>query len=63
MTSEKEEAAERQPTRYSADVELVRLPDRDVFLVGTAHISAESVELVHTAIAAERPDCACVEPD
>jgi pheromone shutdown-related protein TraB len=63
MTSENEEAAQPQPPSYSPDVELVQLPDRDILLVGTAHISAESVELVHTVIAAERPDCVCVELD
>ena len=50
-------------TVYGKDVEFLRLRDRDIFLVGTAHISAESVELVHKVIADERPDCVCVELD
>jgi pheromone shutdown-related protein TraB len=32
-------------------------------LVGTAHISRESTELVREVIARERPDCVCVELD
>jgi pheromone shutdown-related protein TraB len=63
MTSENESAEQPEQRIYPPDVELVRLPERDILLVGTAHISAESVELVHTVIAAERPDCVCVELD
>jgi pheromone shutdown-related protein TraB len=63
MTRVNDEAEQPQPPTYPPDVELVRLPDRDVLLVGTAHISAESVELVHKVIAAERPDAVCVELD
>jgi pheromone shutdown-related protein TraB len=56
---------ESQPDRgpYPEDVEIVRLPDREIWLVGTAHISAESVQLVHEVIERERPDCVCVELD
>lgn len=50
-------------TVYGKDVEFLRLRDRDIYLVGTAHISAESVELVHNVIAEVRPDCVCVELD
>jgi pheromone shutdown-related protein TraB len=46
------------------DVEVVQLADgRTVILVGTAHISAESVQLVREVIERERPDCVCVELD
>jgi pheromone shutdown-related protein TraB len=63
MTSDNEEA-QQLPAQYSPrDVEVVHLPDRDVLLVGTAHISAESVELVQQVIAAEHPDAVCVELD
>ncbi len=48
---------------YSEDVEVVRLADREILLVGTAHISAESVQLVREVIERERPDCVCVELD
>ena len=35
--------------------------DKDVILIGTAHISRESTELVKRAIEEERPDTVCVE--
>lgn len=50
-------------TVYSKDVERLTVHDRDIILVGTAHISAESVELVHQVIERERPDCVCIELD
>lgn len=39
----------------------VKVDDKDVYLVGTAHISKESVEDVHTTIEQVRPDAICVE--
>ncbi|MFZ2630780.1 MAG: TraB/GumN family protein [Desulfosalsimonadaceae bacterium] len=35
--------------------------DKEIILVGTAHVSRESVELVERVITAERPDTVCVE--
>jgi pheromone shutdown protein TraB len=65
MTSEITEISESAPPTsvYPTDVEFLRVRDRDIILVGTAHISAESVELVHKVIAEQRPDCVCVELD
>ena len=63
MTSENDEAAQPVQAQYPQDVEYLRLHDREILLVGTAHISAESVELVHQVIAEQRPDCVCVELD
>lgn len=37
--------------------------DREIVLVGTAHVSRESADLVRRVIAEERPDCVCVELD
>ena len=48
---------------YPPDVHCLKLGDREIFLIGTAHISRESVELVRQVIAGERPDCVCVELD
>lgn len=48
---------------YPPDVHCLNLGDREIFLIGTAHISKESVELVRLVIAGERPDCVCVELD
>lgn len=63
MTLPNDAASQPDPGTYSEDVEIVRLPDREIWLVGTAHISAESVQLVHEVIERERPDCVCVELD
>lgn len=41
----------------------VNLEERKVVLVGTAHVSEQSVREVREAIAAQRPDCVCVELD
>ena len=48
---------------YPPDVHCLKLGDREIFLIGTAHISKESVDLVRQVIAKERPDCVCVELD
>ncbi|MGH7789367.1 MAG: TraB/GumN family protein [Candidatus Binatia bacterium] len=45
------------------DVQRVQVGEREYLLVGTAHISQESADLVRTVIAAERPDCVCIELD
>jgi pheromone shutdown-related protein TraB len=57
------EAQEPIVPTYTSDVERVSLGDREVLLVGTAHISAESVELVRQVIENERPQCVCIELD
>lgn len=49
--------------RDSEDVEVVEIDGREFVLVGTAHISQESVELVREVIEKERPDCVCLELD
>ena len=46
-----------------SDVERLRLPDKEIVLVGTAHISQESVDTVRAVIAAEAPATVCVELD
>jgi pheromone shutdown-related protein TraB len=49
------------PVELPARVTHVRVEDKDVYLVGTAHISKESVEDVRTTIEQVRPDTVCVE--
>jgi pheromone shutdown-related protein TraB len=39
----------------------IKVDNKDVYLVGTAHISKESVEDVRTTIQAVRPDTVCIE--
>ena len=45
------------------DTVRVAADGREYILVGTAHISHESVDTVERVIAAEQPDCVCVELD
>ena len=45
---------------HSEDVHRLTIGDREVILVGTAHVSQESVDLVRRVIAEEQPDCVCV---
>ena len=49
--------------RWPDDVVVVEAGGRQVILVGTAHVSRESAELVRRVIEAERPDVVCVELD
>ncbi len=44
-------------------VEIVSKPGRKIILVGTAHISRGSIELVEKTIEKEKPDCVGVELD
>lgn len=48
---------------YSNDVHVLKNDDRTIILVGTAHISQESVDLVKSVIEQEQPDCVCLELD
>ncbi|MBN2875408.1 MAG: TraB/GumN family protein, partial [Spirochaetales bacterium] len=41
----------------------LELAGRRIVLVGTAHVSAESVHEVATVVTAEAPDAVCVELD
>jgi pheromone shutdown-related protein TraB len=47
----------------STDVDVIHANGRTFFLVGTAHISRESVDLVRQIIEKERPDRVCIELD
>ena len=42
------------------DVLRVALDGREFLLIGTAHISRESFDLVRAVIEAERPDAVCI---
>lgn len=43
------------------NIHRVALPDREIILIGTAHVSKESADLVEKTIAAEQPRTVCVE--
>ncbi|MEM7581832.1 MAG: TraB/GumN family protein [Acidobacteriota bacterium] len=51
------------PDTYPPEVRFLDLDDRQLILVGTAHVSRSSVDLVRRVIEAEKPDCVCVELD
>lgn len=48
---------------YGNDVQIVEYGNKAITLVGTAHISQESVDLVQRVIREELPDCVCLELD
>lgn len=48
---------------YPTDVEIVPVNGREFILIGTAHISQESTDLVRSVIEQEHPDVVCVELD
>ncbi len=48
---------------YPSDVQIVSVNGREFILIGTAHISQESTDLVRAVIEQERPDVVCVELD
>ncbi|MDB4516501.1 TraB/GumN family protein [Crocinitomicaceae bacterium] len=50
-------------TDYPPDVLLIEQGGRSVILVGTAHVSQQSVELVQEVIQREKPDKVCIELD
>ena len=49
--------------KYSSDVHSLEIDGREIILVGTAHISQQSADLVREVIEAEQPDTVCVELD
>jgi pheromone shutdown-related protein TraB len=57
-----EQVSEQQP-RDSADVQVIAQDGREILLVGTAHVSRESADLVRELILRERPDRVCIELD
>jgi pheromone shutdown-related protein TraB len=48
---------------YSEDVHLIKKDGREFIIVGTAHISRQSANLVREVIENEKPDVVCVELD
>jgi len=50
-------------TQESSNIHIVDLPDKKIILIGTAHISKTSVDLVKATIIEEKPDCVCLELD
>ncbi len=59
-TMESSGAAQRN---YPSDVHIIKSGDKEIVLVGTAHVSKDSADLVRHVIENERPDRVCVELD
>ncbi len=51
------------PESSSSDIHHIQDGTREIILIGTAHISRESVDTVTRAIEQHQPDCVCVELD
>jgi pheromone shutdown-related protein TraB len=49
--------------KNSEDVHFVEYNDKTLIIIGTAHISKQSAELVEEVISSEHPDIVCVELD
>ena len=60
---EQEPIIETDSFEYPADVTFVEVNGRTFIIVGTAHISQESTDLVREVIEREKPDIVCVELD
>lgn len=64
MVSENDKQISRSAgVEYPADVHFLSVDGKDIILVGTAHVSRESADLVRRVIEKEKPDCVCVELD
>jgi len=53
----------KQKDRYPGDVQFVSKNGREFIIVGTAHISRQSADLVKEVITNENPDTVCIELD
>ena len=49
--------------RYPRDVSIINEDSREFIIVGTAHISRQSTDLVQEVIEKEKPDSVCIELD
>jgi pheromone shutdown-related protein TraB len=54
---------ETNSNKYNEDVHFVNQDEREFIIVGTAHISRQSADLVRDVIEREKPDTVCVELD
>ncbi|MAG29704.1 MAG: conjugal transfer protein TraB [Deltaproteobacteria bacterium] len=70
MSQEEQDPSEEQPEQSgqstrdtSRDVHRVDVAGRELWLVGTAHVSQRSVDLVREVIEREKPDAVCIELD
>ncbi len=52
-----------QQNQYSSDVHHIKIDGKEIFIIGTAHISQNSADLVREVVSNEKPDVVCVELD
>ncbi|MCD4687863.1 MAG: TraB/GumN family protein [Desulfuromonadaceae bacterium] len=50
-------------TKANSDIYRLKVADKEIVLIGTAHISRDSVDTVRRVIAEEAPDSVCIELD
>lgn len=63
-TQQAEQTASKEcSSDLRSDIHLVTTDNKKIILIGTAHISKASVDLVNQVIETEKPDCVCVELD
>ncbi|MBZ0200264.1 MAG: TraB/GumN family protein [Ignavibacteriaceae bacterium] len=48
---------------YGTDVNFINLDEREIIIIGTAHISRQSADTVREVIENEKPDTVCIELD
>jgi len=53
----------KKESKYSEDVRIINKNGREFIIVGTAHISRQSADLVKEVITNEKPDTVCIELD
>lgn len=58
-----EEISNLSENKYGTDVRIINKTDRQYIVIGTAHISKQSADLVKKVIEEEKPDVVCVELD
>ena len=63
MRDSLEEKTNTLENKYSEDVQIVEKYGREFIIVGTAHISRQSADLVKEVITNEKPDIVCIELD
>ena len=63
MRTPDDDRRDRAARDYPPDVHVLEIDGREFILVGTAHVSRESADLVREVIEKERPDCVCIELD
>jgi pheromone shutdown-related protein TraB len=63
MNEQSEETAEKGQQSLPKSVRRLQIDDQEIYLVGTAHVSHESVQDVRETIETIKPDTVCVELD